>query len=336
MGSVGPGLRASPIGRRRAGGWPGAEGLSRPRRAGAGPAARRCPGGVRGGRGPRRAAGRVGGAQARCAASARTRVRGDRRGRVRVLNDEVLRHVLLTDADMAAVETAQRAELQRRVERYRAGRERVSLRGRVVLIVDDGFATGATARAACLVARAQGAAEVVLAAPIGSADTVAALRAVADDVVCLGAPATSTPSARVTATFRQTSDEEVCECWIAPETASRAGRSGGSGPAAPRTARQPGPRAGRTVRARSRSRAGGRTPRVRRRRRDARARSRRRSRHAAGPSTGCPGPQPVPRRGRYPGRRSRWRPPAAGRQPAVPGGQHPVGGHHRQCGPPLP
>ena len=46
-------------------------------------------------------------------------------------------------------QTAQRAELQRRVERYRAGRERVSLRGRVVLIVDDGFATGATARAAC-------------------------------------------------------------------------------------------------------------------------------------------------------------------------------------------
>ena len=130
---------------------------------------------------------------------------------VRVLNDEVLRHVLLTDAEMAAVETAQRAELQRRVERYRAGRDRVSLRGRVVLIVDDGFATGATARAACLVARAQGAAEVVLAAPIGSADTVAALRAVADDVVCLGVPQYFHAVGQGYRDFSQTSDEEVCE-----------------------------------------------------------------------------------------------------------------------------
>ena len=129
---------------------------------------------------------------------------------VRVLNDEVLRHVLLTDADMAAVETAQRAELQRRVERYRDGRERVSLRDRVVLIVDDGFATGATAQAACRVARAQGAAEVVLAAPIGSTDTVAALRTVADDVVCLGAPATFIAVGQGYRDFRQTSDEEVC------------------------------------------------------------------------------------------------------------------------------
>ncbi len=131
-------------------------------------------------------------------------------GGVRVLNDAVLRHVLLTDADMAAVETAQSAELQRRVERYRGGRERVPLRGRVVLIVDDGFATGSTAQAACLVARAQGAAEVVLAAPIGSADTVAALRAVADDVVCLGAPATFIAVGQGYRDFRQTSDDEVC------------------------------------------------------------------------------------------------------------------------------
>lgn len=131
-------------------------------------------------------------------------------GGVHVLNDAVLRHVLLTDADMAAVQTAQSGELQRRVERYRGGREQVPLRGRVVLIVDDGFATGSTARAACLVARAQGAAEVVLAAPIGSADTVAALRDVADDVVCLGAPATFIAVGQGYRDFRQTTDEEVC------------------------------------------------------------------------------------------------------------------------------
>jgi len=132
-------------------------------------------------------------------------------GGARVLNETVLRHVLVSDAEIAAVEAAQRAELARRVQRYRGGREQISLRDRVVLIVDDGFATGSTARAACLVARAQGAAKVVLAAPIGSADTVAELRHVADDVVCLGAPAFFHAVGQGYRNFSQTSDEEVCE-----------------------------------------------------------------------------------------------------------------------------
>jgi len=131
-------------------------------------------------------------------------------GGIRVLNDSVMRHVRLTEADIAAVEAAQRVELQRRVDRYRGGREQLPLSGRVVLIVDDGFATGSTARAACLVARAQGAAKVVLAAPIGSADTVAALRDCADDVVCLGAPQYFVAVGQGYRNFSQTSDEEVC------------------------------------------------------------------------------------------------------------------------------
>jgi len=129
----------------------------------------------------------------------------------RVLNERVLQHVLVSGAEIAQVESAQRAELQRRVERYRGGREQLPLRDRVVLIVDDGFATGSTARAACLVARAQGAATVVLAAPIGSADTVAELRHYADDVVCLGAPAYFHAVGQGYRDFTQTSDAEVCE-----------------------------------------------------------------------------------------------------------------------------
>ena len=132
-------------------------------------------------------------------------------GGARVLNENVLQHVLVSDAEIAQVEAAQRAELQRRVERYRGGREQRPLAGRVVLIVDDGFATGSTARAACLVARAQGAAKVVLAAPIGSADTVEELRRYADDVVCLGAPAYFHAVGQGYRDFRQTSDEEVCK-----------------------------------------------------------------------------------------------------------------------------
>jgi putative phosphoribosyl transferase len=131
-------------------------------------------------------------------------------GGVRVLNESVLRHVPISEADIAKVEAAQRIELQRRVERYRADRAPVPLAGRVVVIIDDGFATGSTARAACLVARARGAATVVLAAPIGAPDTIAELRSYADDVVCLGAPTYFTAVGQGYTNFHQTSDEEVC------------------------------------------------------------------------------------------------------------------------------
>ncbi len=131
-------------------------------------------------------------------------------GGVRVLNDAVLRHVAVSEADMAEVEATQRAELARRVERYRGARARQSLTGRVVLIVDDGFATGSTARAACLVARAQNPARLVLAAPIGSSDTIAELRSYADEVVCPGVPRYFNAVGQGYDNFRQTSDEEVC------------------------------------------------------------------------------------------------------------------------------
>lgn len=131
-------------------------------------------------------------------------------GGVRVFNDAVLRRTGLSAEDIAAVEDAQRAELHRRIERYRGGRPGVELAGRIALIVDDGFATGATARAAALVARARGAGEVVLAAPIGARDTIAGLRKVADDVVCLGAPPDFMAVGQGYDDFGQTSDEEVC------------------------------------------------------------------------------------------------------------------------------
>ena len=131
-------------------------------------------------------------------------------GGVRVLNDAVLKHVVLSDAEIAEVEAAQRTELRRRVEAYRGDRPPIPLTGRVVVIVDDGFATGSTARAACLVARAHGAATVVLAAPIGALDTIAELRHYADDVVCPGAPTYFSAVGQGYDNFQQTEDEEVC------------------------------------------------------------------------------------------------------------------------------
>lgn len=137
-------------------------------------------------------------------------------GDVRVLNDSVLRSAGLSAAAIAEVENAERAELQRRLARYRSGRAGVPVAGRIAIIVDDGFATGATARAAALVARAQGADEVVLAAPIGAADTVAMLADVADDVICLGAPAGFVAVGQGYRDFGQTSDEEVCALLESP------------------------------------------------------------------------------------------------------------------------
>ena len=128
---------------------------------------------------------------------------------VRVLNDSVVREARLSDGEMAEVESEQRIELQRRAERFRRGRDRISLEGRVAVIVDDGIATGATAKAACQVARAHGARRVVLAVPIGPDDIVARFAGYADEVVCLQTPAFFFAVGQGYRNFTQTSDDEV-------------------------------------------------------------------------------------------------------------------------------
>ncbi|NKQ54311.1 phosphoribosyltransferase [Amycolatopsis sp. K13G38] len=132
-------------------------------------------------------------------------------GHVRVVNEEVMRRAHVSDGELAAVESAERGELRRRVEKFRAGRERVSLSGRTVLIVDDGVATGSTARAACQVARAQGAKRVILAVPVGALDAIRSLRHDADEVVCLETPAWFMAVGQWYRDFRQTSDTEVAD-----------------------------------------------------------------------------------------------------------------------------
>jgi predicted phosphoribosyltransferase len=131
-------------------------------------------------------------------------------GGVRLLNQTVLSHVRVSEKDIAAVEAVELAELRRRVERYRGDRARIPLVGRTALIVDDGFATGSTVRAATMVARAQGAAKVIVAAPVGASDTVAELRRYADDVVCLGTPVPFFAVGSGYRSFPQNTDEEVC------------------------------------------------------------------------------------------------------------------------------
>lgn len=132
-------------------------------------------------------------------------------GGVRVLNDEVVRMTRVTADEVAAVEKDERAELQRRVARFRGRREGVAVAGRTAVIIDDGVATGSTARAACRVARAQGASRVVLAVPVGSPETVRSLRDDADEVICVAEPRFFFAVGEWYADFRQTSDDEVAE-----------------------------------------------------------------------------------------------------------------------------
>jgi predicted phosphoribosyltransferase len=112
-------------------------------------------------------------------------------------------------ADVADVIHTESDELARREAAYRGDRPPLSLTGKVALIVDDGLATGATARAAVAVARSLGAARVVLAVPVAAGSSLSALAAVADEIVCPLVPARFDAVSRFYRTFAQTTDEEV-------------------------------------------------------------------------------------------------------------------------------
>jgi putative phosphoribosyl transferase len=106
----------------------------------------------------------------------------------RVVNEQVVRAAHVTVEQFATVEARERAELERRAEQLRDARPHVPIAGRTALIVDDGIATGSTARAACEVARAQGAVRVVLAVPVAPPSAVHGMRDAADEVVVVDTP----------------------------------------------------------------------------------------------------------------------------------------------------
>ena len=130
-------------------------------------------------------------------------------GGARVLNNHVVARCRITQEELARVEAREGEELARRVERFRGGRPPVDLEGCTAVIVDDGIATGATAKAACRVARARGARRVVLAVPVAPPHAVRSLRKVADEVVCLSSPHWFSAVGEAYRSFDQVSDSEV-------------------------------------------------------------------------------------------------------------------------------
>ncbi len=140
----------------------------------------------------------------------------------RVLNRRVLDAARVTDRELAVVEARERSEVERRARRFRGDRARLSLVGRTVIVVDDGLATGGTARAATHTVRALGAARVVLAVPVGSPDSVRSVSEDADDVIVLHSPPDLRSIGEWYVDFAQTPDDEV----VALLAAARPARQG--------------------------------------------------------------------------------------------------------------
>ncbi len=138
---------------------------------------------------------------------------------VRIINDEVIRMAHVTPEEFAAVEARERPELERRASRFRQGRARIPLADKTVVIVDDGVATGSTARAACDVARAEGAARVVLTVPVAPTDWTTRLAGVADEFVTVHTPTDFYAVGQFYRDFAQTSDDQVVQ--LLDEAATR-------------------------------------------------------------------------------------------------------------------
>ena len=139
-------------------------------------------------------------------------------GGVRIVNDALVHELGIQPNELERVTVREEAELARRIRRYRSDRAAVALAGRVVILVDDGLATGYTARAAIEAMRRSGARRVILAVPVAPADSVAEMRDVADEVVAVDSPPLFFAIGDFYEDFGQTSDAEVVALLERPQT----------------------------------------------------------------------------------------------------------------------
>jgi putative phosphoribosyl transferase len=132
-------------------------------------------------------------------------------GGVRVVNHDVVRALGVPPDVIDEVAVQEQQELERRMHLYRDDRPPPDVRGRTVILVDDGLATGSTMRAAVAALRQQHPARIVVAAPVGAADTCAEFQEEADEAVCARTPEPFLAVGMWYADFAQTTDEEVRE-----------------------------------------------------------------------------------------------------------------------------
>jgi putative phosphoribosyl transferase len=129
----------------------------------------------------------------------------------RVVDDETVASLGVTADQLDAVERREQIELAERARRFRLDRGPLEVRGKIAIVVDDGVATGATARAACQVVRAAGAARIILAVPVAPPDWQPQPGVDADELVCIERPSPFFAVGQWYENFAQTSDEQVVE-----------------------------------------------------------------------------------------------------------------------------
>ena len=142
------------------------------------------------------------------------------------MNREVVNYLQIPEAVIETVAARELEELERRDRLYRAGRPKPDLRGRTVILVDDGLATGSTMRAAATAVRLQPA-RVVVAVPVGAPQACAELRAEVDDLVCVRTPELFQGVGEWYEDFSQTTDDEVRS--LLARAAHRTGPAGSRG-----------------------------------------------------------------------------------------------------------
>jgi predicted phosphoribosyltransferase len=133
-------------------------------------------------------------------------------GGVLIYDEFLVRYLGLGSDELKRLAHAETLEMERRLKRYRGDRPLPAIEGRTVILVDDGLATGVTARAAIQAVRKQGARRLVLAVPVCAPETASKIQSEVDDLVCLSAPSDFRAVGLWYRRFDQTSDEEVIEC----------------------------------------------------------------------------------------------------------------------------
>jgi putative phosphoribosyl transferase len=134
-------------------------------------------------------------------------------GNIRVLNDEVVQSFGISERTIEAVAEKEQVELERRERLYRGDSDLPSIRGKTVLLVDDGVATGSTMRAAVAAIRGQHPAQIIVAVPVAPPSTCDTLRTEADQVVCVATPEPFYAVGQWYRVFDQTTDRQVRELY---------------------------------------------------------------------------------------------------------------------------
>lgn len=142
-------------------------------------------------------------------------------GGVRVLNDDVVDYLEISDEVIDSIAAKELTELERRERAYRGNRPEPEVRGKTVILVDDGLATGSTMRAAASALRQQGPALIVVAVPVAAPETCDEYKMGVDEIICAATPRRFFGVGRWYRDFSQTTDEEVRELLKRSRSAHR-------------------------------------------------------------------------------------------------------------------